>query len=160
MFYNQKFRDQAVKRMLGRGPRPVAEVMEATGVSAPTLYRWVRDSVAGDVNTGSKKDTRRRSFWEQARLVVEADGLSGEELGAFLRSEGLYESDIARWKEELPGQMEKRTAAQQTKSDKKKIKKLESELRRKDKALAEAAALLVLQKKVQEIWGDEDDDTL
>jgi transposase len=43
--------------------------------------------------------------------------------------------------------------------DAKRIKKLERELRRKEKALAEAAALLVLQKKVQAIWGDEDDDT-
>jgi transposase len=39
------------------------------------------------------------------------------------------------------------------------VRELEKELRRKDKALAEAAALLVLQKKVQAIWGDADDDT-
>ena len=41
--------------------------------------------------------------------------------------------------------------------DAKRIRALEKELNRKDKALAETAALLVLKKKVQEIWGDEDD---
>jgi len=43
--------------------------------------------------------------------------------------------------------------------DVKRIRSLEKELRRKDKALAETAALLVLKKKVQEIWGDEDENT-
>ncbi len=39
------------------------------------------------------------------------------------------------------------------------MRELERQLRRKDKALAEAAALLVLQKKAQALWGDADDDT-
>ena len=42
---------------------------------------------------------------------------------------------------------------------KKRIKDLEKELLRKDRALAEAAALLVLKKKAQDLWEDEDDDT-
>ena len=43
-------------------------------------------------------------------------------------------------------------------AERKKTRRLEKELRRKDKALAEAAALLVLQKKAQAIWGDDGDD--
>ena len=47
---------------------------------------------------------------------------------------------------------EKRVSPQQTKEDRRRIKELERELRRKDKALAETAALLVLSKKVSAIF--------
>ena len=46
--------------------------------------------------------------------------------------------------------------AEITKAERKRIKELERELRRKDAALAETAAILALRKKVQAIWGDEE----
>jgi hypothetical protein len=51
-----------------------------------------------------------------------------------------------------------REQRQHFKEDKRRIKQLEKELQRKEKALAEAAALLVLRKKVQAIWGEQEDD--
>ena len=73
----------------------------------------------------------------------------------------LFPEQVKRWKEEcLKGfgsardQEKERKAT--SKADKKKIKRLESELRRKDKALAETAALLVLQKKLNALWGEDD----
>jgi len=94
--------------------------------------------------------------------VVQASELPEEELGAFLRREGVHTSQLERWRETARGALAGRQvseARRQAARDRKRIQELERELRRKDKALAESAALLWLKKKAQEIWGDEDDDT-
>jgi hypothetical protein len=91
-------------------------------------------------------------------VLAEADGLSNDELGELLRREGLHEADLAEWRRATLaalGSVEKTPSGSQAR----RVRELEKELRRKDRALAETAALLVLQKKAQELWGDEDDDT-
>jgi transposase-like protein len=105
-----------------------------------------------------------RPAQEKLRIVLAAHGLADEELGAFLRREGVHEADLGAWRQALheaalaslggPG-----SETAKERADTKRIKQLESEIRRKDKALAETAALLILKKKVLEIWGDGDDDT-
>jgi hypothetical protein len=89
---------------------------------------------------------------------LEYEKLEEEERGKYLREEGLHEVHIERWKQQI---IEGLTAAKQTKKDprdRRRIKELEKELRRKEKALAETAALLVLKKKAQAIWGDREDE--
>lgn len=89
-----------------------------------------------------------------------ASGLPPEELGAFLRREGVHEAEVEQWRAAILEALEGGVAKGSGRGvDGKRIKELERELRRKDKALAETAALLVLQKKVREIWGDGDDGT-
>ena len=96
-------------------------------------------------------------------VVIETAALNEEELAEYCRRRGLYVEQVARWREaavagagtEAPLSAAERRAYAQ---ERKKTRKLEKELRRKDKALAETAALLVLQKKVRAIWGDNEDD--
>ena len=91
--------------------------------------------------------------------IVEYEKLGEEERGRFLRQKGLHEVEIAGWKEEFveslsaESKRKRRSDPQQ-----RRIKRLEKELRRKEKALAEAAALLVLKKKAEAIWGDGEDE--
>ena len=82
--------------------------------------------------------------------------MNDSELGEFLRREGIQEEDLERWREEALGGL---GGARKAQPPSKRLRELERELRRKDKALAEAAALLVLAKKARALWGDEDDDT-
>jgi len=98
-------------------------------------------------------------------VVLEAAGVPEAELGAFLRRKGVHEAQLAEWRKQVT---EGAVAALRGPSGRdrkavhveaKRVRELERELARKDKALAEAAALLVLKKKAQAIWGDEDDDT-
>jgi len=99
--------------------------------------------------------------WEEKlRVVTEARGKEGEELGAFLRKEGIHEVDLRDWEMSIRGSLNKK-GRKPTKNVayEKRIKELERELRRKEKALAETAALLVLKKKVDAIWGDGDGGT-
>jgi transposase len=87
---------------------------------------------------------------------MEASRLRDEELGALLRREGIHEAVLAEWKAAV---LEALGPPKKANADSRRVRELEKQLRRKDKALAETAALLVLQKKVQSIWGDADDDT-
>ncbi len=99
---------------------------------------------------------------EKLNAVLEAASIADEQLGAFLRKKGIHETHLEQWRMQMLGGLGKRRPAgkpSQRNADIKHIRSLEKELRRKDKALAETAALLVLKKKVQEIWGDEEDNT-
>jgi fermentation-respiration switch protein FrsA (DUF1100 family) len=100
-----------------------------------------------------------RSAEEKVRIVMAAAALAPGELGAFLRREGVHEAEVEQWRAAILEALEGGVAKGGRGADGKRIKELERELRRKDKALAETAALLVLQKKVREIWGDGDDGT-
>jgi hypothetical protein len=96
--------------------------------------------------------------------VLEASGLSEEELGAFLRREGVHEAELGAWRAKALEAAEGALKAPHGKrskntAERRKIRDLERELRNKDKALAEVSALLILKKKIQEIWGDEADGT-
>ncbi len=89
-----------------------------------------------------------------------AKGLKGEQLGAYLRKAGIHEVQLRDWEMSMRNGLKPRgRKPTRNAADVKRIKELERELRRKEKALVEAAALLMLKKKVDAIWGDGDDDT-
>lgn len=104
---------------------------------------------------------RRRKEWtvaEKLRVLSLAEGLSDEDLGALLRREGLHTEDLERWRARASEALGSTGAeAKAASADRKRIKELERELRRKEKALAEAAALLVLRKKLEALQWFEDD---
>ena len=108
-----------------------------------------------------KSKDKRWSAKDKLRIVMEAEDLSDEELGGFLRREGVHSRQLEQWREAVHAAFGERSpeSRRQAQADRKRIQQLECELRRKEKALAEAAALVWLKKKAQEIWGDEDDDT-
>jgi transposase len=149
------------------GPRGMTATALASeiGVSQQTLSRWLRAATAtirAVSNEKPEKDVgaaRRPEDWtaaERLAAVNEASGLSNEELGSFLRRAGLHEATLAEWR---AAALEALGTRKPTAKEARRIRELERELRRKDRALAEAAALLVLQKKIQAIWGDEDEST-
>lgn len=171
MRYSAKFKDRMVRQLVGPTAKSALELSKDVGVSQSTLSRWLRASIPAVANEENEpvapiRKTRERTPLEKAELVIEAGKLEGEALGALLRRNGIHEADLDEWRtwlrERLDPAATRREARADSKSkqaDQKRIKNLERELRRKEKALAEAAALLVLQKKLKDLWGDEDDDT-
>ena len=149
-----------LEKLLGPDARSACSLSREVGIPQSTLSRWVRE--AGTLESMGKKTRKNWSAEEKLRIVVQASELQEEELGAFLRREGVHSSQLEQWRETVRGALtggQTPESRRQTQRDRKRIQKLERELRRKDKALAESAALLWLKKKVQDIWGDEDDDT-
>ncbi len=168
MEYSEAFKARMVQKMLGPNGKSAGALAAEVGMSQPTLSRWLRE--AGSVSSMSRKKKRKKSKarqeskqWtqlEKLRVIYEASSLSDEELGAFLRREGIHEAQLNEWKEAARQAFEGNTRRRRKASeDSKRIKELERELRRKEKALAEVSALLVLKKKLNALWGDEDDDT-
>ena len=165
MEYSEKFKAALVRRMAG--PRAVtASALESeVGVPQPTLSRWLREagSVGGMADDDGKASgkTRARKTWtatEKMRVLHAANGVDDAKLGEILRREGLHSDDLRRWSEEaLQGLSPRRADKQAAAADRTRIKELERELHRKEKALAEAAALLVLRKKLEALNWFEDD---
>jgi len=106
----------------------------------------------------SKAPSRSVKWSVEAKFTVllETAGLNEQELGAYCRDKGLYPNEVKAWKtsslQGLSG--EGLVDTKSLKQSQQQVRALEKELRRKEKALAESAALLVLQKKYQALWGD------
>ena len=168
MEYSDSFKAQMVKKMVAPSGVSATTLAEKVGVSQPTLSRWKREALeAAGMKTPPTEPPRVQKSpkdWtaeEKMRLLIAAAGLSEEALGALLRREGVHQVQIEEWYEAARsalvggGPAPKKADAVAAK----RVKELEKELARKEKALAEVSALLVLKKKAQAIWGDEDDST-
>jgi transposase-like protein len=146
--YTATFRAEMVRRMSGPGAATARALSRETGIGQATLSLWLRSARTLSVVSDVTGKTPLRSPEEKLRLVVQSIALEGEELGAFLRREGVHEVELRDWRKAmLDGLGGGRAAPLGT--DAKVIKNLEKELRRKDRALAEIAALVVLKKKAQ-----------
>lgn len=166
MEYSETFKRKMVQRMLGPKGKSATELSKAVNVHQVTLSRWKREACTLEsMATVPPSDTatkRPHTLQDKVRLVLAAGSDTAEELGARLRREGIHEAELTQWREAITAALdESKTGAATGKGavQIRRIRHLERELKRKDKALAEAAALLLLQKKVRSIWADEDDDT-
>lgn len=162
--YSDEFKEQVVRKMMPPGAQSVAQVSRDTGVSEQTLYNWRnRFRHEGKVVPADPSNPDNWSGADKLAVIIETASLNEQALSEYCRQKGLYPEQIERWKEmAISGadnhQQLSRAEKKQFQAEKQKSKKLEKELRRKEKALAEAAALLVLKKKAQAIWGDPEDD--
>ena len=162
-----------LKRLTGPEAMSATALSKETGIAQGTLSRWLRRAgTIGGVSPKKRKQitrsqSRRAQDWtakEKLAVVMEAETVPQEELGAFLRRKGLYREQLEQWREaaaqaleESPGR--RKRGKRGPTPEQKRIRELERQLRRKEKALAEAAALLVLKKKFETLFGDEEDDT-
>jgi len=167
--HSEGFKARMVQRMSGPEGISATGLSREVGVAQPTLSRWLREattlarmakrSKATKSGQGAPhKSPRQWSTAEKLRVVVEATELSDADLGAFLRRQGLHEAQLQHWREAIAAALGERPTGKPS-PEARELKALRKELLRKEKALAEMAALLTLQKKVQTLWGDEDDDT-
>ena len=172
MQYSETFKAQIVQKLTRPGGPSANALSGEVGVHQSTLSRWLREAhVPWQVSSspapdepGTTMPARRPQDWtaeEKYAVLIEAASLPDEELGAFLREKGLHQANLKQWRQEMLtalGASKARRSSKPT-AETRRIRELERELARKEKALAEAAALLLLKKKAQVLWGDEDDIT-
>lgn len=170
MEYSDGFKKRMVTR-LAAGTSATALSREV-GVPQPTLSTWLRKAhrVRGVTSAeeppkspepAEEAPPRRPQDWtaeEKLHAVLEASALPEAELGAWLRRKGLHEAQLREWRAAAVQGLKAPAKAKPSSADKR-IKVLEREVARKDKALAETAALLVLRKKLDALLVDEDDAT-
>ena len=161
--HTDQFREQALSKVRQRGTRSVRDIADELNMSAGTLRKWWARSNAGIAAAAPPElpgELPAESWSAGQRLLAlhQTHGLAGAELHAWCREKGLFEHQLDAWRDAFcalasPDARESKLAVRelQTRND-----GLQRELRRKEKALAEAAALLVLQKKFQALWEDEE----
>lgn len=160
MEYAQGFRKQMVRKMLPPMMTSATALAKESGVAQATLSKWLREARSVPaVNKADDKGAKKWTAAEKLRVVAEAMRLDESELGELLRREGLHEAQLQKWRADAEAGLIGVRPKGRRSPEAKRIRELERELRRKDKALAEAAAIIVLKKKLAVLWGDEDDDT-
>ena len=177
MRYPDMFKNTMIQKMTGPDAISATALSKQVDIPQSTLSKWLRMAGVGpsygfpnNVNEYTKMakltDPMRPNDWsaeDKLKAVMEASSLDDKQLGAFLRSKGLHQTHLDQWRLQVLNALQNSSSKKKSRRntvDAKRIRALEKELNRKDKALAETAALLVLKKKVQEIWGDEDDPTV
>jgi transposase len=148
-----------LRRLVGPQAISANALAQEVGVAQESLSRWLRAARNVESMAPSSNPKKKWTGAEKLRVVSEARGLNDTDLGALLRREGLHATDLAAWRTAAESALGASSRRATPTPESRRIQDLERELRRKDAALAETAALLVLKKKVQEIWGDGDEHT-
>jgi transposase-like protein len=149
--HSDAFREQALRKVFARGDRPVRAVADELGVNMGTLKQWMKttrrqDRLSGVDPTGAQTAAGR------LELLMASAGLDPERLQAWCRERGVYAHQLTTWKDQFVGGLSVdalKPLRQERDALKLERDGLARQLVRKDAALAEAAALLVLSKKFQ-----------
>jgi len=152
-----------LKRMLPPSTIAIRQLSQEEGISEATLHKWRAEARSkGQLLPAADAGPEGWSSRDKFAAVLETAALNEADLAEYCRKRGLYPAQIAAWRSacEQANDWDRASTArvgQATKEEKKRVKDLERELARKDRALAEAAALLILRKKASAIWGGEED---
>jgi transposase-like protein len=147
--------------MLPPNTVPLGRLAQEEGISRATLAKWRAEARAkGRFLPDAKADPEGWTSEDKLAAVIETASLNEADLGEYCRRRALYPEQLRVWRKacERANDWERATTSRitrETKDDKTRIRKLERELARKEKALAEAAALMLLRKKAEAIWGPE-----
>jgi len=164
--YTKEFKESILQKIFFNPERSVVSFAIDANVPASTVATWVRNYKKKNGKVmGSKKQNKQWGAKKKFEAVLESASMNEAEKSEYCRKHGLYSSQLKEWKQDCiagcrkaPDKKYIKEAREKEQQYRKKTKALERDLNRKDKALAETAALLVLKKKVQEIWGEAEDE--
>jgi len=161
MKYTNEFKRLVVYKLLSE-PGAMRALARDLGVARSTIWDWKREvsrvlRIMPDDETkpAAAVSPEERTPREKLRLAMEAERLSEDELGEFMRREGVNEEELDAWRDSLLWAMQ---SSKQRMADRKQVRTLERKLRKQEKLLNEANVLLELQKKVQAMWTDDKED--
>jgi transposase len=156
--YSKEFKEAIVSKIVNRRNQTVAEVCEAEGIGQSTAANWLRNATLSPMSKKTK--SKKWSAKEKLKAIGETLSASDVELGSYLRKEGLHSQQLKEWQEQALSSLESTSRPSPSHEEYERLLKENKdqarEILRKDKALAEASALLILQKKIALIWGNED----
>jgi len=162
--YSQERKDAVLSKLSPPLNMSVAEVARTEGISVQTLYNWRKQArLQGQPVPGNKSNSEQWSAQAKLAVVIETSSLSEAELSEYCRSKGLHVEQVKAWKADaLHGFVsikdQEKAAKKKQRADRKEIKRLQRDLDQKEKALAETAALLVLRKKLDAFWENNNED--
>ena len=155
--YSEAFIEQALFKVYSRGKRTVQSVAEELNVNCHTVKNWMKRKELSTVGVSATKGHRPQDWSAEQQLVAlhQTHGLSGEALQTWCRENGLFAHHLTSWKTAFCADVKVASGNREIRVLKDENEQLKRELIRKERALAEAAALLILQKKFRALWEDE-----
>jgi transposase-like protein len=163
MSYPRERKEAILKKMLPPNNKTIRELAEEEGISEATLHNWRKAARAeGRLLPDGESTPAGWSSADKFAAVVETAALNEMQLSVYCRERGLYPEQIRQWRSACEqandwDHAQLVRAKEARRADELRIKGLERDLREKEKALAETAALLVLRKKARAIWGEAED---
>ncbi len=159
--YPEELKKAAISKLIESG-LSLRQFAQREGISLSTLYSWRVKYTEADFRLTKSNTPENWTAEQKFSAVIETAAMSEVEVSEYCRKKGLFPEQIQQWKQScISGNQseadKRKQQAQERKADKKRIKELEKELKRKDAALAETAALLVLRKKLNAYWGEDED---
>ena len=159
--YSTKFKEAILKKLI-QSDLSVSQFARQEGINLSTLYSWQKQFKTTGFSVSKVIPSDKWSAEEKFAIVFETATLSEVEVSEYCRTKGLYPEQIKAWKQACIAAnstdvSQQKNTTPESKADKKRIKQLEKELNRKEKALAETAALLVLRKKFNAYCGENED---
>ena len=167
--YSPAFRNRLIQQLTGPHAKSANELSREVGVSQSTLSLWLRQAPTLTAMSSRNstldsnvppKSPRHWTAAEKLAAVQEAATLKDADLGAFLRRVGIHEADLQAWRAlafaALGGAQPKAKTKPASAAETREVAKLKEKVARLERRLSGANALLDLQKKVQELWGDAD----
>ena len=160
MRYSRAIKESVLKKVLPPEKRSIQEVSKEYGISEQTIKNWIEKINNGILDLDIDRGPNYLTSAEKLHLLLEAAGLPEENRGNWIREKGLHTEHLQLWEQELRDTVtdKNQESKQELRDAKKKIKALEKELNRKDKALAEMAALIALKKKLHQILEEDEED--
>ena len=164
--FSESFKYNVVEKAVNRTKEvTIDDIAKAYGIANSTVGRWIRElrQPALGNETAMTRNEKRPQDWhmtEKLQAIIDGAALDDEAVSAYCREKGIYRPHIKQWKQAVihgnkgANRQDDKTQLKMLKEENKQLKQ---ELRRKEKALAETAALLVLKKKAQQIWGSDED---
>lgn len=162
--YSKEMKDSILKRMMPPNNEAISRISKETGITETTLYKWRKDArSAGHATPGDGQGSEQWNSEDKFLIVMETYSMNNAELAEYCRKKGLYREQIEAWRVTCLNANaqefnQTKLLNQKLNEEKKRTKSLEKDLVKKEKALAEAAAILLLRKKAQAIWGDKEDE--
>jgi len=163
--YSAEFKEKLLSKALSSNAPSVAELARRAGVPSATLHTWIHMSKKNKITKLDNITVPLRpkdiTAEDKLKAVIETFQMEEEAQNAYCRKHGFYIHHLEEWKQQLLAGL-KPIDAKKEKTEYRQLivenKSLKRELTRKDKALAEASALLILKKKANLLWGDGEDD--
>lgn len=169
--FSQSFKKQAVKKALMRdNGTSVKTIADEISVGYSTLQKWIVQTKNHELESSNDYSTnkiymnheKRPEDWnpqEKLAIIIKCGALDDNGVSQLCREQGIYPHHIKQWTKDMIKNDAPKNKTQPVVSQmKRQIKALQKELNRKEKALAETAALLVLQKKVNHWWNQDGED--
>jgi len=156
---------QAVKKALSREDGiSVKDISNELSIGFSTLQKWIAQTKNNELESSHELSSNEHIMTHEQRpedwnikqrlaIIIKCGALDDNGAAQLCREQGIYLHHVNKWKKDIiDNSAKKSNTAPETAKMKRQIKLLQKELNRKEKALAETAALLVLKKKVNQLW--------